>query len=439
MADNLGRAELGLGADLAPLDRDLAKAERRIALFVATTQRMLDGLHARLNVETGALETLAARAATASPGSTTIVREGGASRTVNEANRIYGVRGPERPGSITNPIVTVLAASKFFPMGSYGAAIGESNVTDAQRSDQASGYATAADMAALTAAVHDLARGANPANRLASAGQAGMGEPNSPERIAVSLGDSENRVLRDMAATLAKIEGRAAGGSGSRTTVLNSSSDSTTGHVPVILSGGSGGGAVIPAAVAGAGGGGSRRVDIFYHPGSGGDGGSGSLLSKLLWGGGAGALGLAGFGSVGSLAGLGPEHVLMTVLGLAGSAVNAGIGGGLLGLGSLGKIGVGMGSDAAVMASTIADTQTLYKDYANLSQAVALYGRNSQQAHQAQAQLNADMSAFGSTVGVQAEARLARLTAAVNSYWDATSGPARVQAVRILTQGLASG
>jgi hypothetical protein len=192
--------------------------------------------------------------------------------------------------------------------------------------------------------------------------------------------------------------------------------------------------AAIMSLAAGGSGGGGKRVDIFHHSsgdGGGGGGGGGGLGSVLY---GRGALGLAGFGTAASFAGLGPEHLLMTGLGLAGSAGAGLAGGGLLAAGSLGKLAVGGGSDAAVMKSTIADTQTLYQDYAKITQAVAVYGKNSKQASVAQAQLNADMANLGNTAGVKAEAGLAKATSALNTMWDQETSAARVAAVSIMQQ-----
>ncbi|MGH9121416.1 MAG: phage tail protein [Acidimicrobiales bacterium] len=188
---------------------------------------------------------------------------------------------------------------------------------------------------------------------------------------------------------------------------------------------------------------GAGAADVVGGAGGGGGGAAtaaagaagGGLLSKLLWGGG-GALGLAGFGSLGSLAGLGPERLAMTGLGIAGSATGAAIGGGLLAAGAAGNFAVGAGSDAAVMTSTIKDTQTLQADYVALTQAVNDYGAGSAQADVAQRQLSNDMLNLGNTAGVTAELGLAKASAALNDLWDQTTSGARVQAVNILQQGI---
>ncbi|MGO9920563.1 MAG: hypothetical protein ACLQIB_38460 [Isosphaeraceae bacterium] len=65
MSDELGSAELSLGADLAPLDADLRDAKTRVALAVAEMQKMLDSLHADIDFKAQALEAAAARMAAA--------------------------------------------------------------------------------------------------------------------------------------------------------------------------------------------------------------------------------------------------------------------------------------------------------------------------------------------------------------------------------------
>ena len=92
-----------------------------------------------------------------------------------------------------------------------------------------------------------------------------------------------------------------------------------------------------------------------------------------------------------------------------------------------------------MLKSTIADTQTLSKDYANLAQAQAIYGKNSRQAAVATAQLNFDMKDLGNTAGVKAEAGLAKATTALNTFWDLQTSGARVQAVAIMQQGVTLG
>lgn len=234
--------------------------------------------------------------------------------------------------------------------------------------------------------------------------------------------------------------------------MLQSAIDRTPGIAPAVAPGGGGrggGGGAPPVAVGGGdptgGGGGGGGLGPFLatiltgHGGGGGGGGGRRGMRLPGWGGAllGGAMGVgAGFGSVGSFAGLGAEHLIMTALGIGGSAATAVGGAGLLGLGALGQTAVGGGADAAVMKSTIADTQALSKGYTTLSDAVAVYGKNSRQAAVAQAQLNNLINTLGGpkAVGVQAEQKLAQNAAALNKFWDQQTQQARVQAANILEQ-----
>ncbi len=196
--------------------------------------------------------------------------------------------------------------------------------------------------------------------------------------------------------------------------------------------------AALAAAHGGGSAGGGGGVPPWLMPllwGRSGGGGGGGRLGGLLTAGGA----LAGFGSLGSFAGFGPEHLLMTAGGIVGSGVAALGGGALLAGGALGKIGVGQGSDLAVMKSTIADTGQLYKAYEAVTRAVRVYGKNSEQAKVATAELNATFLELGNTAGVKAEAGVAHAAMALNEYWDKATSNARVQASKILTQVLELG
>ncbi len=164
---------------------------------------------------------------------------------------------------------------------------------------------------------------------------------------------------------------------------------------------------------------------------AGGGRGNGGLLAILGWGG--GAFGFAAFGSVLSLAGLGFEHAVTTMIGLAGSLAGA-IGGlGILATGVFGKMAVGMGSDMLVMSSTIADTKLLGTALTNIQTAQLTYGANSAQAAAATQALNVQMELLGNTAGVQAELGLAKAMQALNAYWDLTTSGARVAAVNFIT------
>ncbi|MCU1490705.1 MAG: hypothetical protein JWM85_2110, partial [Acidimicrobiaceae bacterium] len=132
----------------------------------------------------------------------------------------------------------------------------------------------------------------------------------------------------------------------------------------------------------------------------GGGGGWGSVLAGMLGFGGRrrGAIpglgALAGVGTLGGFAGLGSEHVIGTLGGLAGFAGAGALGGGLLGAGTLGVAGVGMGTDLAGIGQAAGDIKLTVQAQNALNQAIAVYGKNSIQAQQAQAQLNYTLSGF---------------------------------------------
>jgi hypothetical protein len=187
------------------------------------------------------------------------------------------------------------------------------------------------------------------------------------------------------------------------------------------------------AGIGGGGGGGRDGGGVVPVP-TGGGGGGGGLLSTIGFGRAAGIAGMAGAFSLASFAGLGFEHVLTTAIGLAGSLAGA-IGGGLLlAIGAAGVAAVGMGSDMAVMKSTITDTKTLYTALTALQQAIIQYGKGSTQAVAAQTALNVQIQMLGNTAGVAAELALAKSVQAMNAFWDKATSAARVGAVGILQQ-----
>ena len=199
-------------------------------------------------------------------------------------------------------------------------------------------------------------------------------------------------------------------------------------------------------ALTGAGGGGRGGIGglvaglLGGMAAGGGGGGNGGLLGALGWKGLPtlpliGGLGMAGFATPIGLAGFSAEHVLTTLGGLLGSAGGAAMGGGLLALGNAGISGVGMGSDSAVMRSTIADTRQLGQEYDRLQRAIAIYGANSIQARAAQYDFNQTMQQF-TPAAAQAQLALAQSAQSVNAFWDQASSGARIQATNIMQQVL---
>ena len=338
MPEQLGTAELQLSTDQAPLIAGLAEAEARVAKSVAVMQAMLDKLHADIEGRVGLLDTLATKAAAASTGPGSATPPPGTT-SGGRGNDVWGIRGPEHPGSMTNPIVTVIEAAKYTPMGSYAAAIGESNVQDEQQGDQQSGLASAADMAALTAAVQDLARETTPASRLAKAGIVGVAEPGAAERTVVSLDAADRMLLQRIADAVEPVQGipGAAGqpgapGESGRTIIIDKTSGAPRQGAERIFVGGPGGGGessastisgpggfdtfrldggqyagLISAILESHGGGASslaKRVDVFYHSSTESGGAGGEL---------AGAAGGAGIGGILSMLGLGKGFAGLSV------------------------------------------------------------------------------------------------------------------------------
>jgi hypothetical protein len=143
--------------------------------------------------------------------------------------------------------------------------------------------------------------------------------------------------------------------------------------------------------------------------------------------------GLAGMGTLGAFAGLGPEHVIMTLLGLGGSAGAGMLGGGLLGLGAGGVMGVGMGTDMAGIGQAAGDTKSTVSAQNALSQAIAVYGKNSIQASVAQAQLNYTISGFPK-VAQGAIVAAANTAQGFHKMFNSLTGPAEKIGAQILTQ-----
>lgn len=199
------------------------------------------------------------------------------------------------------------------------------------------------------------------------------------------------------------------------------------------------GAAAAGAGGAGGGGGGGWLGGLLGGAAGGGGGGKnskgpslGTVLMGALWGKG-GALGLAGFGSIGSLAGLGVEHLAMTGLGLAGSATGGLIGGGLLGLGAAGTMAVGMGTDLAGIGQASHDIRSTVTAMSNLDKAVAVYGANSRQARIAQAQLNYTLSNF-SPIARVAIATAAQTADRFQAMFVAVTGVATKTGAQIINQ-----
>jgi len=139
------------------------------------------------------------------------------------------------------------------------------------------------------------------------------------------------------------------------------------------------------------------------------------LLSALLGVG--GGVGLA------HILGLSGEHIATAIGSVLGSGLSAGAGAASLGAGVVGQSLVGGGSDLAVAKSTITDTRALGQAYNTLQQDVAVFGKNSTQAAEAQAQLNYQMKQLGPIA--TAELAVFKQLSGINSLFDQKTQAAR--------------
>jgi hypothetical protein len=478
----LGEATLDLGADLAPLDRDLAAAKARVATAVAEMQAMLDRLHTNIQTHVGATQAVAAggvlhpragvlvpeegaRAPVSSLGPTELERilaalpgRGGGGAPAHGPGAIWGIHGPEAAGGRSNPIAFVLEAGSRLGLGSLGAAVSDQPAGGA--SAQPTQHTAVAGMSerdlinAVRAASReeqsDLLREVLAAKEATSGGSTAAAAA-APEPAPTDSGANTIAILeqlrgrKDLDFTT----------QGSIQRVLNAlgedaaATERAAADIRTAAGGSGGGGGVVPPVAVspgggGGGGGGGGRGGFSFVPlpwwmggglhRSGGGGDGGGTFSRLLMGGGGLVAGTAALGSLGGFAGLGAEHILTTILGLGGSAVGGGIGAGLLGLGGAGQLAVGGGSDLGVLKSTIADTKALAEGYKKVQEAQAKYGVGSIQAKEATHELNLEMAALGNTAGVKAELGLAKSASALNEFWDKATSQARVQAVGVLQQ-----
>lgn len=210
---------------------------------------------------------------------------------------------------------------------------------------------------------------------------------------------------------------------------------------------GGGAGAGVPGTTVGGGGGGGNVGPGFWaglFAGSGKD-----SISTLLYGDESrsflqralspitalGTLFSAQFGSIGSLAGFGPEHLVTTALGIGGLATGGAIGGGLLAGGALAKEAVGGGADSLVGKTTLSDVKNLTTDYGNLNQAISQYGANSTQAMVAQNALNASMQSI-SPLAQAAVEKVVHQWANLKTTWRADIGGAESEYAGIMSQVL---
>lgn len=473
MTELLGTATLELNTDLGPLDVGLADAKTKVAKSVAEMQAMLDTLHGQVDAKMGVLD--AALATSAGIGSAD--RAPGGARALETLAALEGVRGLAHPGSRANPIVVVLEAGRYTSLGALAAAVGENSMAGAGSSSSSSSTPLAPlvdsrgrTVLATTTADGRRRQATEDATALALAKLASvMAQPaavkaGAPAKATpVVIADTDEKAARTAGDALAAaLAGRAAGKSAPGNVAPGQFASAALadlyaakglsaalgpdlrirvygqGGVPGTHNFGIIPGAELPVAPGGRGGSGGGLPPwlagvLWGHAGGGGGGGykgaGTGLIGHALFG--AAGLG-AGFGSLGSFAGFGPEHIILTLGGIAGSGAAALGGGALLGAGALGKLGAGAGSDLLVGTSAAVDTKTLYADYEKLREAVSQYGRASTQAKEAQAELNATMKgALSGTPGVTAELHLAEKLSGLNVQWDKQTSGARVAFVHL--------
>ena len=194
----------------------------------------------------------------------------------------------------------------------------------------------------------------------------------------------------------------------------------------VFLSGGGGGGNIPVAVGGGGGGGGLGAAGILGALGVGR--GAVNPLAAV-----AGLPLLAGAGTAAGFAGLGLEHYLFTLLGIGGSAAAAVGGGGLLALGAGGVAGAGIGTDLAGIGQAAGDIKGVVQAQNALSQAIAVYGKNSTNAKQAQASLNAELASF-SPLAHNAVLAAANTAQGFHQMFNAATGAAESVGAQIINQ-----
>lgn len=143
---------------------------------------------------------------------------------------------------------------------------------------------------------------------------------------------------------------------------------------------------------------------------------------------------LPGAGSLGSFAGFGAEHFLLSAGGVVGSGVAAAAGGGLLAAGALGKLAVGGGSDALVSSATIAGTKEITEAQTKWNEAIKQYGYYSTQARTAQKAFNEAMAQAGPAG--EAELKLGEHAKNLEKVFKTDTAGARVKSASVLGQVL---
>lgn len=187
-------------------------------------------------------------------------------------------------------------------------------------------------------------------------------------------------------------------------------------------------------------------ADAAAASGGGGGGGGGltglGLAEMFGWrngriapGGGLGLVGMlpqmAAAGSIGSLAGFGVEHVVMTGVGLAGSLAGAAVGGGLLAGGALSLGAVGVGTDLAGIGQALNDTKAYSSALSNLQNLQASGTATAAQLKDALGKVNEALNA----IPVAARASVVSLVTTIHQFksqFDQLTGPAEAVGAQII-------
>jgi hypothetical protein len=160
--------------------------------------------------------------------------------------------------------------------------------------------------------------------------------------------------------------------------------------------------------------------------------GPGELLHGLLHAPG-GFKGLGGM-SLGSMIGLGPEHLLTAGAAFAGTLGPALGGAGLALGGAAAREAVGGGSDALIQHTTRANAEAIYKDMVARNAVIEQYGKNSKEAAAAQATFNQQVAAFGKGPGIAAEVQLDKNVSHLSDTYKKTSQGAQAESAEFYEQ-----
>ena len=176
----------------------------------------------------------------------------------------------------------------------------------------------------------------------------------------------------------------------------------------------------------------SRDIRQSAHDADSGGLSLGHLIEGLLHKPG-GPMGLGGM-SLGSMIGLGPEHLITAAGSFLGTLGPAAAGAGLVGAGWAGREAIGGGADALVSHQTRANVEAMYKDVNTLNQAIGTYGKKSTEAKNAQKAFNYEMTRFGKGPGTTAEEKVAKQVSTLVTDFKKGSQEAQAESAGFMSQ-----